>query len=269
MRRGSNPAWLMDGDLFLGIGLGSDSCAEHECGVKGLRTLFGLDESKDGLPRRTVTVVPKGLELVEFQTASNKRLKQKPLSALAILYREPFIYNREAVATLKEGATKCYGEPTLAAAWDEKEFAIVAYTEGDQAKLKLLWEAFQRKDVAFWPNIGVFHGGTGLTFAIPSLVPQVHKTTMYEGDLDQKKLIAKAKAIDIESVLRKADKRWFALIPKWVQSLVTGEARTNYDIQYWLNPYEQGRYSAGYYTVADLKLWVEDKGPVLGGRRGL
>lgn len=266
MRRSYRPEWLMDGETFLGVGLGSDACAEHEWGTKVLRAHFGLDESLDGLPRRTITLLPRGLELIEFKTEANSRMKRKALKALAIFYKEPSDYGEKPLFTLKEGELRYYGEDKMSAAWDEKSFGLVAYTEEDQKKLKLLWEAFQRKDVAFWPNVGVFHSGTGLTFAIPSLVPQKHKAEMLEGDLDHKRLKAKSEATGIDSLLTKAGKRWFALSPKWSKELKDvgrGEIKTEHEVLYWLNPMEQDRYNSGWFTVEDLLLWAKNEGPVI------
>lgn len=266
MRRSNKPEWLLEGGTLLGIGLGSDFCAEHEWGTKELQERFGLDASLDGLSRRTVTVLPSGLELLEFKTRANSARNQKASQALAIFYRFPSSYGQTPLETLQRGELQRHGEEPLSAAWDEKSFAIIAYAEEDQQKLKQLWEAFQRKDVAFWPNIGVFHTGTGLTFVVSSRVPQKHKDAMLEGDLDHKRLLKESDATGIELLLKAAGKRWYALSPKWSKELKStkdGEVKTVHEVLYWLNPMEQHQYNSGWYTVEDLKLWAKNEGPIV------
>jgi len=266
MRRSYNAEWLLEGDALIGVGLGSDFCAEHEWGTKELQDYFGLDAALDGLPRRTVTDVPSGLELFEFKTRANSARNQKAFQALAIFYRYPSSYGKNPLEILQKGELQRHGKEGLSAAWDEKSFALIAYAEEDRKKLKQLWEAFQRKDIAFWPNIGVFHTGTGLTFVMPSLVPQKHKDAMLESDLDYKLLLKKSEALGIETLLKEAGKRWFSLTPKWSKDLKStkdGEVKTAYEVLYWLNPMEQQRYNSGWYTIEDLKLWAKNEGPVV------
>jgi hypothetical protein len=266
MRRSNKPEWMLEGEVLVGVGLGSDCCSEHEWGTKELQDHFGLDAALDGLPRRTVTVTPSGLELLEFKTRANSARNQKASQALAIFYRYPSSYGQTPLETLQKGELQRHGEEGLSAAWDEKSFALVAYAEEDRKKLKQLWEAFQRKDIAFWPNVGVFHTGTGLTFAIPSLVSQANKELMLEGDLDYKLLLKKSEAIGIETLLKEAGKRWYALSPKWSKELKStkdGEVKTTHEVLYWLNPMEQSQYNSGWYTVEDLKLWAKNEGPVV------
>lgn len=254
----------MDGEICIGIGLGSASCSEHEHGTSGLNSVFGLNDTLDGLPRRTMTLLPKGMNLIEFKTQKNTRIKRPSVSGLAIIYEEPY-FSSEPARHLKN-ELDYFGESKLAAAWNDRSFGIAAYTEEDRSRLKMLWDAFHRDDVAFWTNVGVFHSGTGLTFAVLSLVPEVHKNTMLEGDLDIKRLLEASKATGIEPLLKQAGKRWMGLAPKWSKDLKStkdGEVKTAFEVLYWLNPWDSDKAKYGYFTVEDLQLWAKNEGPVL------
>lgn len=264
MRRSNKPEWLMDAETCIGIGLGSTSCSEHEHGTTGLNFAFGLNEALDGLPRRTMTLLPKGMSLIEFKTRKDTRMKRPSVPGLALIYDEPY-FSSEPAHHLKDELAY-FGESKLAAAWNDRSFGITAYTEEDRIRLKVLWDAFHRNDVAFWTNVGVFHSGTGLTFAVPSLVPEVHKTTMLEGDLDIKRLLEASKATGVEALLKQAGKRWMGLAPKWSKELKStkdGIVRTEFEVLYWLDPWGSDNAKFGYFTVEDLRLWAKNEGPVL------
>lgn len=247
--------------------MGSDFCAEHEWGVDSLRRSLGCDSTKDGIDRRQMTTVPNSLRLVEGVAGhpSDKRKKGTPyegmfLSPLESFYRQP--------AGFVEEDLRPYGDQTLCCAWDEKSFGIVAYGEKDKKNIKILWEAFQRKDVAFWPNIGAFHLGGGLIFCIASKVPEEDKKNMYAADLDHKELLKESAAIGIEEELKKAGKGFMALTPRWAKQGFHGstndkDATTTYKVSYWLNPMDQERNNWGWVTVEELKLWAEGKGPLV------
>ena len=245
MRRTSNPKWISNGNSLVGISMGSEFCAEHEWGVKDLKHYFKTDESKDGIDRRVVRDLPKFLSYVE----------RKDLDA--IVCDRPWSDDLKPDRWVDHAELKRY-EKDLVCAWDERSFAVVAYGNTDRTKLKQLWAAFQRKDIAFWPNIGVFHNGGGLILAIVSQVPAVDKKAMLDSDIDYKELTAAAKATGIEKRLRDSGKNWFALSPRWKNK----SDKSAYEVTFWLNPTEQDRNNYGQFTVEDLRLWIDNKGPI-------
>lgn len=258
MRRGNDPKWvyLPNGDLA-GIAMGSDFCAEHEWGVKTMRYLMQCDDTKDGVERRQMTTIPKDLQRLSGKS-KNAAYDAIFLSPTASYYRKPEDW-------VNDNELHRRGDAGLCCAWDEKTFGIVAYGDKDKKNLAILWDAFQRKDIAFYPNIGVFHTGAGLIFCIVSRVPADDKKKMLEDDLDYKELLAQSAATGIEEELKKVGKRWLALSPKWakqIRSTKDGEIKTTFPVIYWLNPWDQDSNNYGYYTVEDLKLWAQDKGPI-------
>jgi hypothetical protein len=266
MRRGREPQWvyLPNGDLA-GIALGSDFCSEHEWGVKDLRRSFGCDESKDGIARRQVTLIPKNLRNFSG-VADHPSDKRKKGDAYDAIFLSPNDYGRTPEQWVNHYELSRRNEKTgIGVAWDEKSFGIVAYGEKDKKNLALLWDAFQRKDIAFYPQVGVFHLGGGLIFCIISKVPEKDVKEMLAQDLDYKELLRQSAATGIEEELKAAGKGWFALQPKWAKEIKDtkdGKVRTTFPVIYFLNPRDQDQNNSGWYTVEQLKLWIEGKGPV-------
>lgn len=44
---------------------------------------------------------------------------------------------------------------------------------------------------------------------------------------------------------------------------VMSDFETKYAIVFWLNPWEQRIHHSGWFTVEELELWAENKGPVM------
>lgn len=268
MRRGNDPQWvyLENGDLA-GIAMGSDFCAEHEWGVGDMRRLLGCDESKDGVEKRQITAIPKDLRFIttEVPHPSDKRRKGTVVDAIFLSPTES--YYRQPESWVADSELHRYDEKRgLCCAWDQKSFGIVAYGEKDKKNLRLMWDAFQKKDIAFWPNVGVFHMGGGLILCIVSKIPEKDLKKMVEDDLDRKELLRQSEETGIEKELTAAGKRWFALSPRWANTLkstVNGEIKTKYPVVYWLNPMEQHIHNHGWWTVEILKEWAQNKGPVM------
>jgi hypothetical protein len=63
----------------------------------------------------------------------------------------------------------------------------------------------------------------------------------------------------LEKKLREAGKKWFALSPRWA----TEKHNTEHSVVFWLNPMEQRTNNSGLYTVEELLLWAENKGPIV------
>lgn len=255
MKRTNEPKWIerADGELA-GVALGSDFCAEHEWGVEKMRRAFGCDEKKDGIARRMIRKLPEDLRFV-----SSPKFDAVFLSPSTSYYKQPSDWVREELRYYGDSKYYSGAASKLVCAWDEGTFGIVGYggkTEADRTRVHQLWEAFQRKDIAFWPNVGPFHLGGGLIFCIASKVPDEDKAATLAADLDRKKMLKAAEETGIEAELTRAGKRWFALSPRWADNEKTA-------VMFWLNPYEQHIYAAGWFTVDELRQWTKDSGPVM------
>jgi hypothetical protein len=59
MRKAFRGGFIAHNGKEIGIYLGADFCAEHEWGIKKLKSTFGIGETKKpGVPRRMITKVP-------------------------------------------------------------------------------------------------------------------------------------------------------------------------------------------------------------------
>lgn len=234
-----------------GIALGSDACAEHEWGTEDMRRSFGLlsEDAADGIERRLIRKEHKGLTF----TKEKKR---------DYLFFIPEDFYRQPGWWVNESELKRWGDEAIIAAWDSKSFGIIAYDDASRANLKKLHEAFLAKDVAFWTSIGVFHTGGGLIFVIASKVDEEDKKLLLDNDLDVKALKVAAKETGIEAALEKAGRSYLALSPRWAKE----HNKTKYKVIFWLNPRDQDKYNYGWFTVEELQEWVQEKGPIIGGR---
>ena len=62
------------------------------------------------------------------------------------------------------------------------------------------------------------------------------------------------KATHIEEILKKANKKYYALSPSYDE---------NGNLRFWLNPKEQSIYSMGWYSLEDLIAWANETGSVI------
>lgn len=68
------------------------------------------------------------------------------------------------------------------------------------------------------------------------------------------KLASDFAATGVEAKLKAAGKRWYALSPRRFD-----DGR----LMAWLNPMEQHEYNYGWFSIADLEMWAQGKGPVI------
>lgn len=257
MRRASKPTWISSKEGsnavedMMGVGLGSDLCAEHEWGVADMQRAFECSFAQDGIARRRIMAIPNNLQFFTGRNYDGIMLEQPKWQST---YEARF-------QDLRETTLKRYGdakEPGFVTAWDQSTFGLCAYGPKDdpaRARVRLLWDAFQRKDIALWTSVGVFHLGSGLLFVIVSKVPDEQKEVMLNHDLSQQRLSERMRELGIEEELRAAGKGWFALSPRWTDDQET-------DLKIWLNPTDQRVNNSGYFTVEELRQWIKGSGPV-------
>lgn len=249
MRRATNDTqFLYVDDMLAGINLGWDFCAEHEWGINGIKQAFGITDNPKvfGIARRTITTVPNFLVFTEVP--GPKRTKHHVLVCDRWLAEHP-----EHLKDNHELAI--WDDKGIAAAWYEGAFGVKVTAE-HQDTLADVFAAFQRKDIAIYVGArGPFSNG-GLKLVIVSRLPQEVLTEMEEGDRDAANLRAAAEKTGIEKYLKGKGKGWYALSPRWANE-------DKKEVVFWLNPFDQRSYEAGWFTVEDLRQWADDKGPVI------
>lgn len=287
MRRGTNGAGvhrLEDGRMY-GVNLGADFTAEHEWGIKALQRDFALNASAwPGVPRRTIHTVPGGHSSdaereqgVVLQTIKHDHRKDRydpitgesyvvaymPYGALSMSelhFRPPYKGERD------EDIAEIVG------AWSESDFAVHFRPEHRQ-DAQDLYDAFGRRDVAFlFGNVGNNpFANAGLCLTIVSRIPSAIVENLAEQDADNDALKVAADATGIKAEIDALSKAWrkahpngdyygepcgyYALSPRW-------DDREKGTIRFWLNPTDQKNNNAGWYTVEQLRQWMQGEGPV-------
>lgn len=280
MRRGrEGKIWKSEetGEV-IAITLGADYCSEHEWGIKGIKSLLGMQDLQ--VPNFKLGAAEKILEFLNMKTTGPvglKRMKQTKdirvvhnldtkglketsgwgkdkkkhtLWGFAIIeswYQERFDF--------KESLRENYFNPEreeLIGYWDENGFAALLE---DKKIVEEIVSAFSRKDIAVWVGAsGPFNNG-GLIIAIASRLPEDFVKEMEDTDLDTIKLQKAAARTKIYAKLKKSNCNYFALSPRWANDTKT-------EVKFWLNPRDQSNNNWGWYTTEDLELWTKGEGPI-------
>lgn len=253
MRKGHKCSIIRENGVFVGVNLGADYCAEHEWGIEDIKRAFGA-KLKDciGVEDRTITKLPtEGFALL------NHTFDKKPYRIL--MYSSGLVY-RDKDSDRIPGADRLRpsDRETMTCAWSGSGFAI-CLPEKDAAVLDDLLDAFKRKDIAMWLGGGGIFENAGLIIAVASRVPIAWKENMKSTDMDVATLKQAKLDTGIEELLKKANKGYFALTPKWKDD-------EKKELIFWLNPSDQKKNNCGWYTLEDLKLWAQGKGPIVGRR---
>lgn len=268
MRRSRETNFLIEGDVFYGITLGADWTAEHEWGIKTTQEAFGIDaqdESKLGIERYIMTKLPASINLLE---KGRRKIKEVLLyfNAHGSILEEAKNYLLKDNYPNKEYFNYKYlnswQEPQeVASAWDEKSFAIRVFSQEEITKIRELKEAFIAGDIAIWVGGKTFFGGGGMHLIIASKMPQLYKDQLYKDHVEQKKLNDAVKQLTIIQELKDAGKKYFALQPSFFKN-ENGEEYLKFFLNP-LNPMGQNIYNSGWFTIEELRQWIQGAGPIL------
>jgi hypothetical protein len=248
----------------LGVNLGADYCAEHEWGIKRLQEVFGVKNEIGtyGLKKRKITKVPKSLVWVKlldgrqgfayrsywFRSAEVSLIDDSDLKSYEIFDRDTHKMKPNPVQ--------------LAAAWSEEDFACLSKDPTDIKYLREIFEQFKKKNIiftfsnalpAFDKCSTILVENPGLIIAIANRMPKEAVEMLTKADKENheiEKFVAKSR---IRELLKEKGKGYFALSPKrWEDG----------SIKFWLNPYDQNKVNYGYFTLEEVRLWADDKGPI-------
>lgn len=248
MRKAYNSSMVVTGGEVIAVNLGSDQCAEHEWGIKDLRKSFGCndDPSAIGLERRKIGSAPAHLSWQSDGLNGGMRgmwCPQRPWRN-----DEPYPPNFSDFRVGK-----------LQAAWDEKSFAAFSSEKEEVAALQVVYEALQHGDGVLWLGGGGIFQNAGLCVGIASRLPADVVQLWERKDSEDIKLKSAMLATGIESKLKAAGLRYFALSPAF---------KSDGSLHFWLNPYEQQIHQYGWVTLRDLEDWILGKGKCMrGGKR--
>lgn len=266
---------------IIAVNLGWDFTAEHEWGMKGLHDDFGLnDKARPGIPRRKISRIREGrgydgrssggLVLLKGETEYWDLGESTKIPVATLSYTRYGVVKDEELSFYTDYKTKEL--PDLKAAWSGGDFALRFQAKHEQWAQDL-YDAFLKHDIAFlWGSTkGNPFSNAGLCLAIISRLSKEAKDALAEMHRDADKLAKAAKKTGIESKIDAVNKKfnvehrglghrsptgYFALSPRW-------KDETKKEVVFWLNPQEQQKNAAGWFTVAELEQWIEGKGPIV------
>lgn len=270
MRRGCHDnGFITHNDEIIGVCLGYDFAAEHEWGIRGLkrhfdlkdeyRTWYGVIKPCLGIEKRRVRQVNE--DFIYWRDEGDvAHLVFAPMTHL-VYGRDPKRLDQHLNSVIESELRLLNGE-TLATAWDERSFGIRVKGREQIETLRSIYDALLDKDIALMFKSGdTPFSNNGLCLVQISKFPEEHAKQMETADQDRLNMLKAAEETGIEQLLKASGKRWFALSPRWASNM-RNEVKSEYPVVFWLNPMEQDRNNFGWYTVEDLKLWAQNRGPI-------
>jgi len=277
MRRANqNTATLREGDNLL-LSFGFDFCAEHEFGIDKLRSAFGIsnDQSDLTVQRCAITTgTPEKAHLVEAPAKaidySSGRGKSTTHKRLFLLGGNEGPFGDQTMEQFVTGYRDSYPDKDKPQAhWDEGAFMFSAPKGGpDDFIIRSIHSALIENDALIYlAGSSNPFGGSGLVIVRRSTIPRKLVDQMESGFRDQKVLKDAAEATGIRERIEAwarakggYGKGFYALSPR-VTSADRRDA-SKHPVMFWLNPHDQQNNNAGWFTVEELELWMEGKGPV-------
>lgn len=236
----------------IGFAFGSDAVSEHEWGIDGLRSALGMNTNAIGFDRSIA-------HDFRFNLSIHERKNE-----MIVLF-EPTAFNFGEPPSIDKlicwNELSCWKDTPIAASWDDSSFGIhVIGAENVRLLKKAVVEPWNDHDVALFVGRFKQEFKAGLIFLRASQMPEDNRKAMREAHLDYIALQKASDKIGIHNKLRKAGKDFFALSPRWAKDVATSE--TKYPVVYWLNPMHQDINNFGYFTVEELKQWINNCGPI-------
>ena len=247
---------INDDDQFCGVNFGYDFAAEHESGISGIRTSFGI-KTYNG--NTTINSIKKMFGALKPAFGIEARIiKEKPASFTikqkgdfcCIYYSSSFLTDtvfEDGIKSLSWEMSKANGKD-LVCYWGENSFMLITTNQANFQELK---KAFNNLTIAIFTA-----GKDGLVLALSEKLDAKTKSDLMSSDYNAWELKKEAENLGIEEALIKAKKEYHALRPAWKDDKKTV-------VHFWLNPYDQQKYNHGWYSVEELKDWINEKGPII------
>lgn len=257
MRRGyNNNKPIIEDNVFYGVSLGWDYCAEHEWGNNGMRSKFGIKKDKLGIEGRKIT-------------AGNVLFKEDDNLCVLTSYKPYSLKeNYQPTDILSHDIKGMYHD--FETAWDENDFCIATKDKSHFPYLRELYEAFQKKNVviAYMKSDIPAFSNSSLCVLIADKLPKEVLDEMYNVDKKAKDLIEYEEKIGVTKLKEKTrngyknEKYFMACSPRWIdyedaenREKLKQKIGTKYDIQFWVN-YSDDDNNYGWYKAEDIIKWL-------------
>jgi len=289
--------WRNEAGEIIAVNLGADYCAEHEWGISGIQSKLNIKSipnfsnsvvpSKDkikkieellankkgkllGLAARKMNLHEseertryekyevldnlnsRGLNVDVYEKGKHKSTSKTKVWGICM--RSSYLFANNEMDWKHYAGWVTRESQEVIANWSSDEFCFMV--EDKQVIVDMV-DAFKRGDIAVWVgSSGPFQNG-GLIVAIASRLPQDFVEDMLKNDEDTLRLHLTAQKTGIYEMLKKADKNYFALSPRW------NDQNGKRDVVFWLNPREQDKYNFGWFSAKELRQWANNEGPVI------
>lgn len=262
MRRAfSNKSIMVENDIFYGISLGYDFCAEHEWGIKGIRRKFGLNDKTLGIDARKMTI--------------GKVFYREDENLSVLTSEEPYksIESIDGATGLLPYDIKSMWEE-FETAWDGNDFCAATKNPEQFKYIRELKEAFDNNNIVI-ASIGkmLAFENLSLCLLIADKIPQEAKDEMYRADKKAEELIVYEELTGVTELKNKikgrgykGEKYFMACSPHWInyedaedREKKKNKLNTKYDIKFWIN-YSDDDDNFGWYTTEDIIKWLSTPG---------
>lgn len=255
---------IEENGVFYGISLGWDFCAEHEWGIKDLKILLGINDTKLGVDGRAIT---KNDEVIFVKDKKQALLRTKPWGYKDgdklndLLSGELYIYSKD--------------DKKISTAWSGSDFGVLVEGKENIQKLEELYNNFKKNNIVIASLKGVVpvFSNSSLSLLIKDRLPQEALESMYNVDKKAIDLIEYEKEIGVTKLKEKVrgngykgEKYFCACSPRWIdyenkgnREVLKKKLGTKYDIQFWIN-YSDDDDNYGWYTAEEIIKWLSTPG---------
>lgn len=252
MQPGNDPGVILDDGILVGVYLSADATSEHEWGIDGIRSNFGIDKTQPGILSRKVTRNHPSLQWVEwpdgscgFGTFSEHEVKSGKVP-----------YGLDRFPSKWDDDDERH-EGDIAGAWDGSTFGVRVKPEHRDG-LKALCDAFATGDIVIMIGGGpVEFAAHGLIICRHSALPPSVNEDILKKQEEAREVAAYEASTDIKTRLRKAGCQFGYLGARKMQDGTWG---------WWLNngknPNRHYEDLYGWYTLEQLEQWAEGTGPL-------
>lgn len=248
--------------------LAPDYTAEHEWGIKGIRSIFGISGPPGGFSDQvsefdasdSISVMEAPVTRYDFESKKRETSRIKESCLVLTTDGTPEVVARDLLSRHE-------AHTAFTAAFDDGHFCIGAFSEQARTLLRTIHEGIAAKDIAIWMgSSGNPFGKGGLVVARASLVPAGLSAHFDEAAAERRELKRLAEETGIAERIREGivDRRYmsapyFALSP----ARLSGGRESAHPVMFWLNPTDQENNACGWFTVEELDQWIKGEGPVI------
>jgi len=249
-----------------------DYTSEHEWGIKGIRSIFGISgppgdfadqvSTIDASDSVVVAEAPATRYDMDARRREDRRIKESCLVLTTDGRPETIV---------RDLLCRHDADTAFTAAFDEGHFCIGAFSEEARTLLRTIHEGIAAKDVAIWMgSSGNPFGRGGLVVARASMIPPELSAHFDDAAAERREIRRLADETGIADRIRTGivDRRfmstpYFALSPA---RLASGR-QSAHQVMFWLNPTDQDNNAYGWFTVEELDQWIRGEGPVIENSR--